>query len=324
MRHPPRRPVFTHPNGFSMVEILLAIFILSIGLMMVATIFPVGATWTKDTVESSVGQNVSLNAMACIKLHYGPGGNLHDMLRPENFTGSMFLHHENPTGPEILRHVSTGYPPEAMPFLLQGLPGLLNIPLAERAYQLGSSNPYPARNPAACTYFWTAVGRVDTQHRGSNGVLVPSLSYVYDIYIIVFHKGEASQMYPTPAGHDAAREVPSTRGPSELLIPFLWYTVLNNGVKDPTPETELRPALGQIGIGIQSGTVFRQFTEVEFHPEPRPPLAKVTGWLPPDPQDPIGILPQWTEQVIAPYNYRDVPTRTSPQILYVYQTSVTF
>ena len=46
-------------GGFSLVEVLLATFILGIGMIMVASIFPVGANWTREATEDSVGQVIS-------------------------------------------------------------------------------------------------------------------------------------------------------------------------------------------------------------------------------------------------------------------------
>src|SRR4051812_41156300 len=51
-------------RGFSLVEVLLAIFILGIGMIMVASVFPVGANWTRQTAEGSVSQTIAQSAMS--------------------------------------------------------------------------------------------------------------------------------------------------------------------------------------------------------------------------------------------------------------------
>lgn len=53
--------------AFTLVEVLIAIAILGVGLIMVASIFPVAATWTRQAAEETVASQVALNAMNIMK-----------------------------------------------------------------------------------------------------------------------------------------------------------------------------------------------------------------------------------------------------------------
>jgi len=46
------------------VELLLAVFLLAIGLIGLLSVFPIGADWTRQVTEESVAQNVARNAGA--------------------------------------------------------------------------------------------------------------------------------------------------------------------------------------------------------------------------------------------------------------------
>src|SRR5262249_30642514 len=55
-------------SAFSMVELLIAIMILGLGLVMVATIFPVGLDMTRETVEKGISLAAADYAVDLIKL----------------------------------------------------------------------------------------------------------------------------------------------------------------------------------------------------------------------------------------------------------------
>src|SRR5439155_6013669 len=55
-------------RAFSMIELLIAIMILGLGLVMLATVFPVGFDMTRDTVEKHIAMAVGEHAVATVEL----------------------------------------------------------------------------------------------------------------------------------------------------------------------------------------------------------------------------------------------------------------
>ena len=173
-------------RGFTLVEVLLAVFILSMGLIMLLAIFPVGADWTRQVTEETIGQTIAQNAMSVIRMRYGPGNG---MLVASNFNGQTLV----------------------------PLPGVALIPLGERAYAFGSSPPFPAVNPQSALYYWTAVARI------SPGQSAQSMSS-YDVYILVMKKGQISDIYPSTTDElPAVGAGGQCRNISENFVPMLVY-----------------------------------------------------------------------------------------------------
>jgi hypothetical protein len=93
-------------------------------------------------------------------------------------------------------------------------------------------------------------------------------SYKYDIYILVFRKGDASQVFERNGplleifGTRNLQNQTQTQPTSpELYVPSLWRANYDKGVYDETVNPPVRnavPPIGTIGIGDTSGTVFRQ------------------------------------------------------------------
>jgi prepilin-type N-terminal cleavage/methylation domain-containing protein len=268
----------TPRRAFSLMEVLLAVFILGIGLIMVATIFPVGADWTRQSTEDSVAQTVAQNAVSTIQTYYA---------RNSPYT--------NTAG----KLASLTAPVEQ----LQALPGFDTIPKAVRTYQYGNTNPYPARKPDACVYYWTALVRVQP---GQNA----GASRPYDLYILVFRKGAASQVFTSfPAG---STEVPGVRDTTNTLEPTLVYRTYSAGTYDSTltpPVANPVPPIGHIGIGKVSGTVFRQSVLNDYT---TPTNTKAVA----RPE----ILQAGEEVIYAPPADQ---TNGSP-LVYVYQTTISF
>jgi prepilin-type N-terminal cleavage/methylation domain-containing protein len=314
-------------RGFSLVEVLLAVFILGIGLIMVASVFPVGANWTRQTTEQSVAQTIALNAVSVIQNHYGPNGDLHintatnplggpHLLDADAYIFSGSKYDNNPLNYNSILKSATN------PFLLQVLPGFLNIPATERSFQFGTSTPFPARNPQACTYFWTAMAKLDNSYafstpatnektrndvRGAAGIrnIILSPSYKYDIYIFVFHKGSADQVFSINSPKNPGTEIFNTRyhnggGAYETWIPSL--NMVNPSVTSTANSGPL--PVGWIGVGMSTGTVFHQIVGGQT----RPQYGK-------------DVNSSGPENIV--YSPPADGTGASP-LIYVYQTSLTF
>jgi prepilin-type N-terminal cleavage/methylation domain-containing protein len=316
-RAPGAAPRARSGRGFSLIEVLLAIFILGIGMIMVASVFPVGANWTRQAAEDSVGQMVAQMAETVIRKHYGPGGDMtyFGLNTPVIGSSNTILNSTN-----------------ASPFQLQALPFFTRIPANERAFQFGANNPFPAANPTACTYFWTALARLNPMHVNLtappndplHGIL-PSTTYTYDLYILVFRKGSAENTFSnkitTPTG---ATEVLGLRNlnsvgnrPAELYMPSVFYAPYGKGTYSAGTSPAVSgavPAMGGIGIGRDSGTVFRQILDTSSGAPggatPRPLLRGQTSPTTPPVEPIIYSAPADGAQV-------------SP-LIYVYQTTVSF
>ncbi len=64
----PARGAKLKAHGFSMVELLIAIMVLGIGLVMVATVFPVGLDMTRETIQKSITLGAVDTAVETVKL----------------------------------------------------------------------------------------------------------------------------------------------------------------------------------------------------------------------------------------------------------------
>jgi prepilin-type N-terminal cleavage/methylation domain-containing protein len=166
-------------SAFSLIEVLIAIFILGIGLLMIAAIFPVGGNWTRQSAEETVAQSVARSAVSLIQRRYAQSGDGSDTLA--NASGQIAQ-------------------------TLASLPGFTDIPPTERSFQFGASVPFPSQQPAQCTYFWTALVRKSPSPT-SDGRSI-------DLYVLVFHKGSVEQIFSSPTS-----EVPGVRLGGELYIP---------------------------------------------------------------------------------------------------------
>jgi prepilin-type N-terminal cleavage/methylation domain-containing protein len=120
------RLAFPSGSGFTLVEVLLAVFILGIGLIMVACIFPVGADWTRQNTEETVAQMVAETGRGIVLSKY--------VYSDVSAVG---------TGVQLMPNMPT------------------KLPIGERAYALGSSPAYPAATPNSAPYFWLPLIRKD-------------------------------------------------------------------------------------------------------------------------------------------------------------------
>ncbi|MCL2645997.1 MAG: prepilin-type N-terminal cleavage/methylation domain-containing protein [Phycisphaerales bacterium] len=263
-------------RGLTLIEVLIAVFILGIGLIMVITVFPVGGEWTRQATEATIAQNVAQNALAILQTHCPPSSTTVSVA-----TGT------------VANQIAASN--------LVAFPGLARtgdstcIPVSEMCYQFGAESPCPA-DPLKATYFWTAMVRLVP-----NQVLAPYLKY--DVYILVFKKGSADQLYSSTGEITGVRDVTKPCQPTLLKVSYS-----SGNFDTPTQKiVNAVPAIDAYGIGVQSGTVFRQGVWSGAG-TPRPLLQGMTA--------PTGSP---TEQVIV-----GMPPDggTVSPLVYVYQTTL--
>jgi type II secretory pathway pseudopilin PulG len=218
-------------TGFTLVELLLAVFLLTIGLIGLLSIFPIGADWTRQITEESIAQTVARDAMGVIETKYGYN----------DLTGI------------------NSYSLVAMPNLVT------KVPVGERSYQYGAVQPFPTVNPAGATYFWTALVRLspDQPTDGSG--------HVYDVYILVMKKGQQGDKYTagsTATGAPAITMSVLTGARAASGEDFVPAVVTDTYFKANLASGEFynastrnTPQIGDYGIGKDSGTVFRQYAD---------------------------------------------------------------
>jgi type II secretory pathway pseudopilin PulG len=240
-------------RAFSLLEILMALFILMIGVVIVGTVFPVAGDWTRQATEHTIAQEIARNAISLIQAKYRAGDFIavHEDLS------------EIPAGP---------------------------LSFADHAYNYGSRKPLPTVDGEAIEslYFWRAYVR----HLPANP------SGAIDVFILVFKKGEASQTY--------------RRTDTDEHFPIVVAGPYRDGTEIPPPGTppynpRIFPPIGDYGIGVRTGTVFRQ------HLGALPGIAA--------PSAPVGGSPGLHENVLwAP---PALGTDVSP-LVYVYHTTLAF
>ena len=201
-------PLPYRSRAFSLIEVLIAMMILGIGLLMIAAILPVGGNWTRQSTHETIAQSVAHSALSIIQRRYSQSGD----------------------GSNALANASS----QALSTLV-ALPGFTDIPANERAYQFGSSSPFPAPHPAQCTCFWTALVRKPSTQIGEGRSI--------DLYLLIFHKGATEQLFSAPAS-----EVPGIRTPGDAFVP----TIATFPANQPNPVLP-----GEYALGEQSGTVYR-------------------------------------------------------------------
>ena len=235
------------PSGFSLAEILIAIFVLSIGLIMIAAVFPVAAKWTAQDAQTSVAQVIAKNAVEQIKLQFLAGGGL-----PLN----------NPPAAPL-----TGYGPFAYAF---GTPQPVPFGTAQ-SYSTSANFAPSALDPAPAaptvapvappdSYYWSAV--IVPAASGYAGVSPNSqVNNVYTVYVFVFNKGEPGNTFAAPAYK------PVSPGPT--LLPM---QVSQNGYASGLsfyPQLSEAPystaasamPLDSLGVDVSTGSVFRLITD---------------------------------------------------------------
>ena len=304
-RHQPRPPVTCNLSpvtssrprraAFSLAEILIAIFVLSIGLIMIAAVFPVAAKWTAQDAQTSVAQVIAKNAVAQIQA--------------------------------------------------QGLIPAGGGAIGPYCYNFGSPSPYPNANPAPYpatfttpppgTYYWSAYALPTTYAAGSSGVFPGTPSNAYTIYVFVFSKGDASNVFATPPSPGTIGNAtlapmnPYPQNPATNPVsayPQLYSGTIENVIIAPVAPTPPMP-IGSLGLDTVTGQVFREIVDPNTNEvtitgiptstaNPNPNLTSRSG-------DTIVYAPPAATATIpagggAPtYNFS-----TSSPLVYVYVTTV--
>ena len=62
-----RNPATSRRAGFSLIELLMAIFILGIGIISIASLFPAGIAQQRGAMDDQVGPLVARNAMSLLR-----------------------------------------------------------------------------------------------------------------------------------------------------------------------------------------------------------------------------------------------------------------
>jgi hypothetical protein len=241
-------------RAFSLLEILMALFILMIGVVIVGTVFPVAGDWTRQSTEHTIAQNIARNAVATIQTR----------CRWADFV----------TVTDAL-----------VPIPNEG--GLLPMDLA---YNYGNSQPMPEEPLQAerSLYFWHALVRHQSaEPLGAIDVYI--LVYKKGEVSQTFGNTKPPKGYSLVDQVVVQSNVTSEwRG-----LPVLWKGPYRDGTEvpkkgDPPFDPRIFPPVGDYGIGALSGSVFRQHIGRTISTAaPSVPLTTVAGaaedvyWAPP-------------------------------------------
>ncbi len=269
--------------AFSLAEILIAIFVLSIGLIMIAAVFPVAAKWTAQDAQTSVAQVIAKNAVAQIQA--------------------------------------------------QGLIGLVPSGgfLGPYCYDFGSPSPYPNANPAPIpfafttppqgSYYWSALilpatyttGTYGPSTAGSSGTFPGMQANQYTIFVFVFNKGDASNLFATPKPPTTL--VPMTPYPQNATYTDSAYPQLYSGTISSIIIGGGSPAMpiGSLGVDFTTGQVFREIVD------PNTNEVTITG-IPQSSATPNPELTAMGDNTII-YAPAAIGQTASP-LIYVYVTTV--
>ena len=256
----PARPLNTHCPGrshlsltarraaFSLAEILIAIFVLSIGLIMIASVFPVAAKWTAEDAQTSVAQVIAKNAVAQIRTQYLAGG------LPLNATAAQPL---------------VGYGPfvysfgNAHPYQFGTHQAVTGTNYAPFAIDPAPAAPTPAPAAPPGNYYWSAV---IVPAAGGYAGMAPSaqLGNVYTVYVFVFSKGDQTNTFAAPAANTGfpnggSTLLPMQPDPQNSVPSYLsFYPQLFEG---EYPYASAAMPMDSLGVDVTTGSVFRLVTD---------------------------------------------------------------
>ena len=234
--------------GFSLAEILIAIFVLSIGLIMIASVFPVAAKWTAEDAQTSVAQVIAKNAVAQIRTQYLAGG------LPLNATAAQPL---------------VGYGPfvysfgNAHPYQFGTHQAVTGTNYAPFAIDPAPAAPTPAPAAPPGNYYWSAV---IVPAAGGYAGMAPSaqLGNVYTVYVFVFSKGDQTNTFAATAANTGFPNGGSTLLPMQPdpqnSVPSYrsFYPQLFEG---EYPYASAAMPMDSLGVDVTTGSVFRLVTD---------------------------------------------------------------
>lgn len=240
--------------AFSLAEILIAIFVLSIGLIMIASVFPVAAKWTAQDAQTSIAQVIAKNAVAQIRAQLAAG------------TGAFPAAALNsPTAPQPF----TGYGPFAYQFgtaqpypfgSAQAYSGSANF--APSPLDPAPAAPTPAPVPPPGSYYWSAVLVPAASGYAGVSPYTTQLGGIFTVYVFVFNKGDDTNVFSAPA-----YATPSTT--TNTILPMLpdaqngaashlsFYPQLFEG---QYPAAASAMPIDSLGVDVTTGSVFRLVT----------------------------------------------------------------
>jgi hypothetical protein len=303
--------------AFSLAEILIAIFVLSIGLIMIAAVFPVAAKWTAQDAQTSIAQVIAKNAVATLQAQY-----------------SSYLSSKS-TVPYAIGPFAYSFG-SSQPYPAPG-----NL----APYPTGPAN---LATPPVGQYYWTAIiCPAATTVSGTSGISSGAgpANGIFTVAIFVFSKGDANDTFPTtaaslPSGSNASGAnypAPYTASPVPFppplpIAPYLQYQDFANPTAPITysyyPQVFAEPwriytsdyapddanfPMGSLGFDATRGEVFRKITDVNNNIIASGGTTTAVGGTVSGPQ------PQYDDEIIfAP----PAIGQTSSPLIYVYVTTV--
>ena len=278
--------------AFSLAEILIAIFVLSVGLIMIASVFPVAAKWTAQDAQTSVAQVIAKNAVEQIQAQ-----GLIQLVPSGGFIGPYCYNFGNPSpypnaNPAPLPMAFTTPPPGSYYWSALILPA---------TYTPGSSPNIPA-------YFGASTA-------GSSGSFPGTQANQYAIFVFVFNKGDASNLFATPIPPPTTTLVPmmpyqQNARYTDSAYPQLYWGTIDNIIVAPPGGASPMP-IGSLGVDFTTGQVFREIVD------PTTNEVTITG-IPQSTASPNPALRTGDTIIYAPA----ANGQTSSPLVYVYVTTV--
>jgi prepilin-type N-terminal cleavage/methylation domain-containing protein len=240
---------FRRRAGFSLMEMLIAIFILSLGLIMVAGVFPVAIKWTADDAQSTVGSVIGQNALGIIQADIQHGESLGENPYNIYYSGNLW-----------------GGVPYAFGISQPDAP--INAASGTNGFKSVTNGTTTNANGVTPLYFWTAYLQQQTSSPNVQSYLTPntndgfqaisSAASLYRVYIFVFAKGDPNNTYTTAA----SLPVPEQPNPYTASVVTTYPQIYSGTFSNVKVGGGATPAntmpLGSLGVDTTTGIVFRE------------------------------------------------------------------